>query len=33
MEQDFRAVLPELVRRLAVDSGATGRIDWLVPEA
>lgn len=32
IEADFRAVLPQLVKRLALDAGAAGRIDWLVSE-
>lgn len=32
IDAEFRAVLPELVRRLALDEGAFGRVSWLVPE-
>lgn len=32
IDEEFRAVLPELVRRLGIDDGAFGRVSWLVPE-
>jgi 23S rRNA (adenine2030-N6)-methyltransferase len=32
IEREIRAVMPALVERLKADSGATSRINWVVPE-
>lgn len=32
IDEEFRAVLPVLVRRLGLDEGTFGRVSWLVPE-